>query len=314
MKRLIALFCLICMCSSVDAQQIRVYLSNDSLAAGERFEYRVRTDFGSTYDYVLPPDSASWGELVEFKSMKRVETPTGRDSLVITLQFFGTKDTLITPKTFRLIGPDTLSISSPTIPIFFKSRVPTSETELQPLKPIYAFARNWLPWILLFFVVMGIAYYVYHRIKKRPGIPVNTPIVVPMSPFVSPLDVLNTKLEALKRKDLVKAGDYKSFYTELGDILRRYIEDAHEIPALESTTGELRRSFKQRGLHSELAHPLIYILEEADMVKFAKFAPSESAANACFKHARTFSEAAQKLDYFRIQVLRDTYERQHGPA
>lgn len=314
MKRLIALFSLVWMCSNADAQQILVYLSNDSLAAGERFEYRVRIDLGSTYDHVLPPDSAAWGDWVEFKSMKRVETAAGRDSLVITLQFFGTKDTLITPKTFRLIGPDTLSISSPTIPIFFKSRVPESETELQPLKPIYAFTRNWLPWIILLLVVLGIAYYIYHRIKQRPETPVITPIVVPVAPFVSPLDVLNTGLESLKRKDYLKNGDFKSFYTELGDILRRYIEDAHDIPALESTTGELRRSFKERGLHSELAHPLLYILDEADMVKFAKFSPSESAANACFKHARAFSEAAQKLDHFRIQVLRDSNERQHGPA
>lgn len=314
MKRLIALFSLVWMCSNVEAQQIRVYLSNDSLAAGERFEYRVRMDLGSTYDRALPPDSSAWGDHFEFKSFKRVQTTAGRDSLVITLQFFGTKDTLITPKVFKLIGPDTLSISSPKIPIFFKSRVPASETELQPLKPIFAFARNWLPWILLLFVVLGVAYYIYHRIKTRPEIPVSPPIVVPVAPFVSPLDVLNTELESLKRKDLVKTGDYKSFYTELGDSLRRYIEDAHDIPALESTTGELRQSFKHRGLHSELAHPLLQILDEADMVKFAKFSPSESAANACFNHAKSFSEAAQKLDHFRIQVKRDTYERQHGPA
>jgi hypothetical protein len=53
------------------------------------------------------------------------------------------------------------------------------------------------------------------------------------------------------------------------------------------------------------------ILEEADMVKFAKFTPTAAAAEACHKQARAFADAATRLDFFRIQHKRDEHERPH---
>jgi len=297
--------------SAISAQSITAVLSADSLHVGQAFEIRFTIDRGGVYDSVIPPDSSSWSDFLEFRGMRMVPSTSGRDSLIVSLQFFGTKDTLIAPVSFALVGADTLILESMAIPVLFKSLVPGEQAELQPLKPIFDFAMNWWMWILIGTILIAASIFIYMRWKNRPAPVVIAPTVVERAPFVSPLDVLKTALEDLKRRDLIHQHDIKSYYSDLSDILRRYIEDAHDLPALESTTGELRTAFKNRGLHSELAHPCLVILEEADMVKFAKFTPTAAAAEACHKQARAFADAATRLDFFRIQHKRDEHERPH---
>ena len=43
----------------------------------------------------------------------------------------------------------------------------------------------------------------------------------------------------LEKKELWQKGEIKAYYSELTDIARNYIEEAIEIPAMESTTSEL---------------------------------------------------------------------------
>lgn len=311
MKPLVLFLCILFSSSAISAQSITAELSSDSLHAGQAFEIRFMIDRGGVYESVIPPDTSTWSDFLEFREMRMVPSASGRDSLIVSLQYFGTKDTLIAPVSFSLVGADTLRLESTAIPVLFKSLVMGDQSELQPLKPIYEFARNWWVWIVLSLLLIGLSIYFYERWKKRPAPVVVTPSVVERTSFVSPLDVLNTQLEELKRRDLIHQLEIKTYYSDLSNILRRYIEDAHDIPALESTTGEIRTAFKHRGLHSELAHPCLSILEEADMVKFAKFTPTAVAAEACHKQARAFADAAARLDFFRIQHKRDEYERPH---
>ena len=43
----------------------------------------------------------------------------------------------------------------------------------------------------------------------------------------------------LESKELIQRGEVKSYYSELTNIARNYIEEEIEIPAMESTTSEL---------------------------------------------------------------------------
>lgn len=314
MKRFIVLLFAVTGAITASGQSITATLSSDSLHIGQAFDIRFTVDRGGVYDSLIPPDSSRWGDYLEFRGMRMVPSISGRDSLIVSLQFFGTKDTLIAPVSFALVGADTLRLESAAIPILFKSLISGEQPELQPLKPIFDFARNWYMWILLALILSVAAGYAYLRWKKRPVPEMIAPPVAEITPFINPLDVLKTQLEELKRRDLVHQHDIKTYYSDLGDILRRYIEDAHDIPALECTTGELRTAFKNRGLHSELAHPCLAILDEADMVKFAKFIPTAMAVEASHKQARAFADAATRLDVFRIQLKRDEHLKSDDPT
>jgi hypothetical protein len=67
----------------------------------------------------------------------------------------------------------------------------------------------------------------------------------------------------------------KEYYSELTDIARNYIEEAIEIPAMESTTSELIVALraaslkKKMSVSQETIRKLRRVLKQADLVKFA---------------------------------------------
>ena len=81
-------------------------------------------------------------------------------------------------------------------------------------------------------------------------------------------------------------GELKTHYVGVTETLRRYLEDRYGIPALESTTDELRPRLQEISLESILASRALAILEEADLVKFAKARPEAAAARTLLPRVR----------------------------
>jgi uncharacterized protein YukJ len=87
------------------------------------------------------------------------------------------------------------------------------------------------------------------------------------------------RLGQLDEKQLWQQDKIKPYYIELTDIVRTYIERELRIPALESTTDELIETIldfnkiKKFDLPKETVKNLKKLLQEADLVKFAKHRP-----------------------------------------
>lgn len=309
MKRLL-LFLLPILATDLAAQSIHVGLSADSLEAGQRFEYRVRVDKAG-YEHVLPPDTSAWGDLAELISWKRVESGTGIDSLVFTLQFFGTADTTLPAVAFRLIGTDTLLLPAPELPVAFKTLVTAPEAELQPLKPLYAFARRWWVWILTALLLATALWWLYRRWKNRPEPEPPAPVEPPKPDWMrDPLIELRMALQNVRTAGYFEDGRFKEGYAETGDALRRYIEKVHGIPALESTTSELKRDLKRTALDEHRTRTLLELLESADLVKFAKAVPTREAAESMLETAQKFADTSRYAD----EPLIIAYKNRHDPV
>lgn len=97
--------------------------------------------------------------------------------------------------------------------------------------------------------------------------------------YKTPLEKVTKKLQLLDSKRLVLNGDVKSYYSEMTDVIRDYIEEVFEIPAKESTTSELIQHLfqtiksKKIQLSKETVNDLKRVLQTADLVKFAKSEP-----------------------------------------
>lgn len=97
--------------------------------------------------------------------------------------------------------------------------------------------------------------------------------------YKTPLEKVSKKLQLLDSKRLVMNGDVKSYYSEMTDVIRDYIEEVFEIPAKESTTSELIQHLiltvqaKKIQLSKETVADLKRVLQTADLVKFAKSEP-----------------------------------------
>jgi len=84
------------------------------------------------------------------------------------------------------------------------------------------------------------------------------------------------ELDRLKSEKIWKFGKNKKYYTELTNILRKYIERRFQFNALEMTTEEILTLFKRDKTTQSVYQNLSQILQLADLVKFAKFEPLES--------------------------------------
>ncbi|MDD2984984.1 hypothetical protein [Flavobacterium sp.] len=168
---------------------------------------------------------------------------------------------------------------------FFTDSIPVEilnvavDTLKQPLYDIKEITQvksvgwPWWVYLLIAIVLGGLGYLIYYLIKKNKK-PKEEEIL-----FASPIEKATAHLKTLENKSLVERGEVKAYYSELTDIARTYIEEAVNIPAMESTTDELIAAFKiailkkKLSLTDETIQHLERVLKQADLVKFAKSKP-----------------------------------------
>jgi hypothetical protein len=83
------------------------------------------------------------------------------------------------------------------------------------------------------------------------------------------------RLQTLRARNLPRQGLVKEFYLELSHILREYFGNRFQIPALEMTTGELLGHLTEARLHGVRKAVIERFLGESDLVKFAKYLPTD---------------------------------------
>lgn len=123
-------------------------------------------------------------------------------------------------------------------------------------------------WIVL--LCAAVAYFLYRYWKKRKQQQAGQVYVPP--PRAAHIIALE-QLAALKERKLWQQGRIKEFYTEVTEILRRYIENRYQLMALEKTTDEIMVGLRSVAVTPEILPGLETILRRADLVKFAKYQP-----------------------------------------
>ncbi|WP_281336872.1 hypothetical protein [Flavobacterium eburneipallidum] len=132
---------------------------------------------------------------------------------------------------------------------------------------------DWWKYLLGFLLLAGLGALGYWFYKKRKRVIVEEEI------YKTPIEKATSLLNNLEKKELWQHGEVKEYYSELTDIVRNYIEEAIEIPAMESTTSELIEGLKgasqkkKMKLSKDTFDNLLGVLKQADLVKFAKSKP-----------------------------------------
>lgn len=145
---------------------------------------------------------------------------------------------------------------------------------------------------ILFSIIAGVAaYFIVKRIQDKN--------LTEEDLYKTPLEKVTKKLQLLDSKRLVLNGDVKSYYSEMTDVIRDYIEEVFEIPAKESTTSEVIQMLfqtiktKKIQLSKESVNDLKRVLQTADLVKFAK---SEPMMNEIEQDRRTSEMISISID------------------
>jgi len=112
------------------------------------------------------------------------------------------------------------------------------------------------------------------------------PHIEAISPPVPAHEIAYEALRALKAKDLIRLGKVKEYYFELSLVVRHYLEDRFDLRAPEMTTEEFL--IAARGAHvfsGKQKESLGDFLSHCDMVKFAKYGPTEKEMILSFESA-----------------------------
>lgn len=106
---------------------------------------------------------------------------------------------------------------------------------------------------------------------------------------VPPHEAALGSLDALLAENLISEGRYQLFFLRLSDIVRHYVEERFGLRAPEQTTEEfLVEMAAAPVIRKDHQRLLRGFLQQADMVKFAKFVPAEDEVGGAVDAARRF--------------------------
>ncbi len=169
-------------------------------------------------------------------------------------------------------APDTVS-TAPVAVTIHTVAVDTSQA-FKDLKPPLS-----IPWTLaeiavyagIILAVAALCYLAYWYWKKRKRTKRGEVYVPP----AKPAHVLAfEELAVLKEKKLWQQGLIKQYYSEVTEVLRRYLERRYDVMALEETTDEILDRLREKQPGNGVMEETEKILRRADLVKFAKYQPA----------------------------------------
>lgn len=151
-------------------------------------------------------------------------------------------------------------------------------------------------WVLVLLILIGVGgFYLVKYLKSRNASLAT--IFKPEAPKIPPYVVALQELERIREEKIWQKGQEKQFYTQLTEVLRTYIEEQFGVAALESTTDELISMMKRsKTVDDRLLKLLKDILEQADLVKFAKYIPLSEENDTSLSQSLRFVQETKPVE------------------
>lgn len=307
LRHLILLICSIFFMKIATAQTVSVQSPTDSLTVGQTFDVSITIRTQSAFSKIIFPDSTHFPSSLSLHKSQHFRVNDFSDSTLYKLQFFSTESITLPPLPVRIIGnSDTTLIFTNPLVLAYKKTISSIDDEFKPLKPIYDFPKNIWPYLIIALLVLIIGYLIWRKFFLNNTEEIREEAPVPI--FVNPLDELERSLSRIRNNHQnLPQKNFKHFYSELGDALRLYFEDLYDIPALESTTREVLRYLDAFGVDNDLIYHTRKVLNEADMIKFAKFNPTLDQSWKALDEADAFLIRAKNVDIMRIERKREEF-------
>lgn len=165
------------------------------------------------------------------------------------------------------------------------------QTPMQPADDVKNNLFSWgellpcLGWSVFAVLLLVLAYYLHLRLRDNKSLVRLTRVKKPKLPHERALD--NIKSILLKAED--ENGDQKTYYTQLTDVLRQYLEDRFDINAKEMTTAEILSQLRKEDDRDKMQE-LKEVLETSDLVKFAKYSTQVNEKTMYLNHVVKFIE------------------------
>ncbi|KRP29796.1 MAG: hypothetical protein ABS28_10975 [Cryomorphaceae bacterium BACL22 MAG-120619-bin32] len=247
-------------------------VETSSIRIGEQFQFKISVN--GTENVILPKMVLKGLEIIDSAKVDTINNMliqkyilTGFDSGAFYIpqqQVFVRNQAYFT---------DSLLINVATV------EIDTTKIKKYPIKSIksepYVFDDFKMYIYLLLAALAIIGFWIYYFVIRKRKVQEEKPLYKMLPPFEEAI----YKLNELDSKLLWQNNHVKEYYSELTEIVRNYIEREMQVPALEKTTDEIiemLRDFQNANTintSKETIKKLKELLQEADLVKFAKSKP-----------------------------------------
>ncbi len=196
-----------------------------------------------------------------------------------------------------------LTANSNEVTIFIHTLEVNQAEDIKDIKEPIRIPFPWFFWLIIFaslLLLSLIGYYLYKKFKKPTGEERKT-IKAPPLPFHI---IILQKLDALKEKKLWQQGDIKGYHSEITEIIRKYFEGRYQFNSLEMTTAQTVAILNRVMDNQKMIDTTQGFLENADMVKFAKFIPLSSVNEEMMNQAYEIVQKTKQEEEFVVGVSR----------
>lgn len=268
------------------------------ITVGDPFTITLTVQHPVGVEISLPPLDR-WGAL-RVRSQSPLETTTPGDDSAISQQSLivshfrpGPYDTPPLTVTVRQTDGQTMTLLAPPISLTIQSVLTEGTSELRDIRPQANLPQPFrvppVVWpmlgVVLFTALLGWWLYLQQS-KSQPEEEVE-----PRPAH----EIAEAELDRIEQLDLLAQGAFRHYYILLSDCLRTYLENRYVIPAMDSTTTEIKQALRQSPLTPELTIQIGKLLSEFDLGKFAELQPPLNQARESLAQVRQLVEQT-KID------------------
>lgn len=169
------------------------------------------------------------------------------------------------------------------------------QEEIKDIKPpVRLFDYMFLIYIFIGLLIISILiyYFIYRKYFKKK----KEQIAIKKEEKLLSHQLALKKLDELDKQQLWQKGFIKDYHSRITDIIREYFEKQFGLPALERTTTESLNLLSKHPQGRKVIDVTSEFLNNADLVKFAKFTPLESVNIEMMNQAKNIIKKTAKLD------------------
>lgn len=286
--------------------QFTVEVDTQAILVGEPLELRLYLE-GEKGDSVVWPLIEEGLQLkkLEVLSTQPIDTTLKNNHFLLKQLFTITSfdsGVWAVPPFQAILNGDTLETSPFIVEV---SLVQADSTEqFMPIKDPYEVPvtfKEWITkngWILGTIAGVALLAFIGYKVWKNRVPTEKEPVKeeVQVAPYLWALE----QLEALNKEALWQQGNHKEFHVRWSEVFREFLERQYQIPALESTTEEIKILLRRVDLAENHKNQLIEAFKIADLVKFARTVPLANENEFCFQVARNIAEEVKQQEELKL--------------
>jgi len=291
--------------------QLKASVDNTNITVGDILQLNLEIKRPKAAGVAFPtigPQLKDWIVRDSVRSPSKENEPGWfSESLRLQLTIYKTGDfeiPLLEVEVVHSNGEKQVLTSDP-IKIKVQSVLSGDQEQLKGIKAQADIPADYKPFLLLLAALGALALIIYraiHFFKNRKGIETFIP-----EETRSPEEIAREVIRALLARKLVQKGYLKEFYLELSEIVKRYLGLKLGVPSLERTTEEFSRDLRETAVSWEEFQLIKEFLMDCDLVKFAKYRPSEEEIDRIVQRSFDIIDAteANKKTEFVSQVAQE---------